>query len=97
MSKSKRKNAYKVFCRSAQRILITTALVDPDRYPYAENLNEDGDVLAFHTYLDGYFFFETKREGKIVYEVPTATANPDFDNAKDAEKELFDMWKKHET
>jgi|GEM_PF-2976939 len=97
MSISKRKNAYKAFCRSAQRVTIDTALGDPDRYPYAENLNEDGDVLAFHTYLDGYFFFETKLEGKIVYEVPTATMNPVYDNARDAEKELFDMWKKRET
>ncbi|NLR67290.1 hypothetical protein HGH92_23500 [Chitinophaga varians] len=97
MSIPKRKNAYKVFCRSARRVTMQEALSDPDKYPYAENLNEDGDVLAFHTYLDGYFFFETHWEGKIVYEVPTSTMNPIYLDPKDAEKDLFDMWKKNRT
>ena len=94
MSIRKRKNAYKVFCRSANRVSARDAVADPEQYPFAPDLMEEGDVLAFHVYLDGYFFIEITHRGKVKYQVLTEYMHPIFSTIEDAEKEIFDMWKK---
>lgn len=94
MFRRKRKSAYNVFCRSAHRVTFFDALADPDQYPFAPDMANEDDITAFHVFLDGYFFLEITMDGVINYQVLTETMHPIFDNFIDAEKELYDMWKK---
>ncbi|SHL11389.1 hypothetical protein SAMN05444266_10287 [Chitinophaga jiangningensis] len=96
MTKRKRKNAYNVFRRSARRVLMADAVSDPEQYPFAQDYESEDDIIAFHVYLDGYFFFEIFSDGQLRYQVLTETMHPIFQLREDAEEELFYMWKKEE-
>lgn len=94
MSKRNRKNAYKVFRISAHRVLLADAVADPEQYPFAPDWKDEDDIIAFHVYLDCYFFLEILFNDIVHYQVITDKMHPIFQLPEDAEKELFDMWKK---
>ncbi|MBS0027105.1 hypothetical protein [Chitinophaga hostae] len=87
------KNVFKVFCRSAKRVTFQEALTDHEQYYFIDDFADRHDIIAFHIYLDIFFFIETPIEGIVKYQIYIGHTYTIHELIPDAERELFEVFK----